>query len=135
MGRLKNEQLGNAAGIFNLMRNVGGSIGIAAVATFLARWTQVHQANLVTHLTPYDPAYQRWLATARSGLGTRVGQLAAGPKSIALLYNVLGQQARLLAFMDIFRLVSILALLAIPLVLLFKKTPTRRSGRSASSPH
>ena len=135
MGRLKNEQLGNAAGIFNLMRNVGGSIGIAAVATFLARWTQVHQANLVTHLTPYDPAYQRWLATARSGLGTRVGQLAAGPKSIGLLHNVLGQQARLLAFMDIFRLVSILALLAIPLVLLFKKTPTRRSGRSASSPH
>jgi hypothetical protein len=60
-----------------------------------------------------------------------VGELAAGPKSIGLLYNVLGQQARLLAFMDIFRLVSILALLAIPLVFLFKKTPTRRSAPSA----
>ena len=130
MGRLKNEQLGNAAGIFNLMRNIGGSVGIAAVATFLARWSQVHQAILVTHLTPYDPAYQRWLATARSGLGARVGQLAAGPKSIGLLYSVLGQQARLLAFMDIFRVVSILALLGIPLVLLFKKTPTRSGSPS-----
>jgi DHA2 family multidrug resistance protein len=125
MGRLKNEHLGNAAGIFNLMRNIGGSIGIAAVATFLARWTQAHQAILVSHLTPYDPAYQRWLSTARAGLAPQVGTLAAGPKSLALLYNVLGRQARLLAFMDIFRVVSVLALLAAPLVLLFEKTVTR----------
>ena len=54
-----------------------------------------------------------------------MGTLAAGPKSIGLLYNVLGQQARLLAFMDIFRVVSILALVAAPLVLLFEKTVTR----------
>jgi DHA2 family multidrug resistance protein len=127
MGRLKNEQMGNAAGIFNLMRNIGGSIGIAAVATFLARWTQVHQGILISHLTPYDPAYRQWLATARGGLTTRVGALAADPKSLGLLYNVLGQQARLLAFMDIFRVTSTLALVAVPLVLLFKKTPTRRT--------
>jgi DHA2 family multidrug resistance protein len=127
MGRLKNEQLGNAAGIFNLMRNIGGSIGIAAVATFLARWTQVRQAILVSHLTPYDPAYQRWLSTARSALRPRVGALAADAKAVGLLGNALGQQARLLAFMDIFRVTSILALLAVPLVLLFKKTPTRKA--------
>jgi MFS transporter, DHA2 family, multidrug resistance protein len=130
MGRLKNEQLGNAAGIFNLMRNIGGSIGIAAVATFLARWTQVHQAILISHLTPYDRAYQRWLSTAQAGLAPQVGTPAAGPKAIALLYNVLGQQARLLAFMDIFRVVSILALVAAPLVLLFEKTVTRPGPRA-----
>lgn len=128
MGRLKNEQIGNAAGIFNLMRNLGGSIGIAAVTTLLARRTQVHQALLVTHLTPYDPAYQRWLAGAQSGLGSRVGPLEAGPKSLALLYATLGQQARLMAFMDIFRLGSYLCFLAVPLVLLFRKTPTRSSS-------
>ncbi len=125
MGRLKNEQLGNAAGIFNLMRNIGGSVGIAVVTTFLARWTQTHQAILVSHLTPYDPAYQRWLAAARGGLATRVGPVDAGQKSLALLYRVLGEQARLLAFMDIFRIVSVFALLAAPLVLLFQKTSTR----------
>ena len=127
MGRLKNEQMGNAAGIYNLMRNIGGSIGIAAVATFLARWTQVRQAILVSHLTPYDPAYQRWLATARSALRPGVGALDADAKSMGLLGNALGQQARLLAFMDIFRVTSFLALLAVPLVLLFKKTPTRKA--------
>jgi DHA2 family multidrug resistance protein len=127
MGRLKNEQMGNAAGIFNLMRNIGGSIGIAAVATFLARWSQVHQGILVSHLTPYDPAYQRWLATTRAALVTGVGALDADPKSLGLLYGVLGQQARLMAFMDIFQVTSILALLAVPLVLLFKKTPTGKA--------
>ena len=127
MGRLKNEQMGNAAGIFNLMRNIGGSVGIAAVATFLARWSQVHQAILVSHLTPYDPAYQRWLSAAQSGLATRVGKLAAEPKSIGLLYAALGQQARLLAFMDIFRVTALLALLVAPLAFLFKRIPTRKA--------
>ena len=124
MGRLKNEQMGNAAGIYNLMRNVGGSIGIAAVATFLARWSQVHQAALVNHLTPYDPGYQQWLATAQAALASRVGPGEAGPKAMGLLYQTLGQQARLLAFMDIFRITSLFSLFAIPLVFLFAKIPT-----------
>lgn len=131
MGMLRNEQLGNAAGIFNLMRNIGGSIGIAAVATFLSRRTQVHQAVLVSHLTPYDPAYQQWLATATKGLTSRVGATAAGPMAFGLLHNVLGQQARLLAFMDNFRIVSFLTLFAIPLVLLFKKARPRPDGPGA----
>ena len=127
MGRLKNEQMGNAAGIFNLMRNIGGSIGIAAVTTFLARWSQVHQGILISHLTPYDPAYQGWLATTRGALITKTGALDADAKSLGLLYGVLGQQARLMAFMDIFQVTSILVLLAVPLVLLFNKIPTRKA--------
>jgi len=126
MGTLGNEEMGNATGIFNLMRNIGGSIGIAAMATFLARWTQTHQAVLVSHLTPYDPAYQQWLNTAQAGLKTQVGEIAAGPKALGLLYRVLGQQARLLAYMDNFRVVSYLTLLAVPLVLLFKKPKARK---------
>ena len=125
MGTLRNEQMGNAAGIFNLMRNIGGSIGIAAVATFLSRWTQSHQAVLISHLTPYDPAYRQWLGTAKKALVPRVGEAAAGPMALGLLHNTLGQQARLLAFMDNFRIVSFLALLAVPLVLFFRKTKPR----------
>ena len=129
MGRLRNEQMGNAAGIFNLMRNVGGSIGIAAVTTFLARWAQVHQATLISHLTPYDPAYQQWLAKAQGALTPQVGSVDAGPKALGLLYQTLGQQSRLLAFMDIFRITSIFALFVIPLVFFFIKTPTRSTAR------
>lgn len=131
MGTLRNEQMGNAAGLFNLMRNIGGSIGIAGMATFLDRWTQSHQAVLVSHLTPYDPAYQRWLSAAQAGLAARVGGVAAGPKALGLLHNVLGQQARLLAYVDNFRLVAFLSLLAVPLILLFK----RAKARSAPAAH
>ena len=131
MGTLRNEQMGNATGIFNLMRNIGGSIGIAGMATFLDRWTQSHQAILVSHLTPYDPAYQRWLSAAQAGLKTQVGDIAARPKALGLLYNVLGQQARLLAFMDNFRVVSYLSLLAVPVILLFRKA----KGRTAPPAH
>src|SRR6185295_12255130 len=48
-GTLRNDQIGNATGIFNLMRNVGGSFGIAAVTTMLARGAQTHQAAMVSH--------------------------------------------------------------------------------------
>lgn len=127
MGTLRNEQMGNAAGLFNLMRNIGGSIGIAGMATFLDRWSQSHQAILVSHLTPYDPTYQQWLSTARGGLRTQVGPVDAGPKALGLLYGVLGQQARLLAFADNFRVVSYLSLLAVPLIFLFKRARARPS--------
>src|SRR6266850_3141306 len=59
LGTLRNDQMGNASGVFNLMRNTGGSLGIAAVTTMLARGVQVHQAAMVSHLTPYDPAFQQ----------------------------------------------------------------------------
>ena len=117
------------------VRKIGNSLGVVlpkeAVKRLRAengdRLYLIEGPNGAYQLTPYDPAYQQWLATARAGLTTRVGAVAADPKSLGLLYNVLGQQARLLAFMDIFRVTSTLALVAVPLVLLFKKTPTRRT--------
>lgn len=125
MGTLRNEQMGNATGIFNLMRNIGGSMGIAAVTTFLARWAQVHQAALVSHLTPYDPAYREWLSAARAGLAGRVGEAAAGPKALGVLSNTLRLQAQLLAFMDNFQLIAVLCVLGIPLALLFRRVAAR----------
>jgi DHA2 family multidrug resistance protein len=131
MGMLRNEQLANAAGIFNLMRNLGGSVGIAAMTTFLARGAQAHQAHLVSHLTPFDPAYQHWLGSAQSALRAGVGEAEAAPKTMALLQRVVAQQAQLLAFMDNFRLVVLLTILAIPLVVLFRRPRARAGGPQA----
>ena len=55
MGRLRKEEMGNAAGIYNLVRNVGGSIGIAALTTAIVRGTQTHQNYLAAHLTASNP--------------------------------------------------------------------------------
>src|SRR5947207_4152062 len=59
LGTLSNEQMGNASGVFNLMRNTGVSVGIASVTTLLARGAQMHQAGMVSHLMHLRPARQR----------------------------------------------------------------------------
>jgi DHA2 family multidrug resistance protein len=121
MGTLRNEQMGNASAIFNLMRNLGGSIGISAVTTFIARGAQVHQALMVGHLTPYRPAFRLELGQLQQALGPQVGSYLAAHQSQALLYNTLVQQANVWAFVDNFRWVALISLLCLPAVFLFKK--------------
>jgi DHA2 family multidrug resistance protein len=121
MGTIRNEQMGNATGIFNLMRNTGASIGIAAMTTLLARGAQAHQAVLVTHLTPYDPAYRRWLEAAQAGLADRLGEPAAEIAARGLLYQTLVRQATLLSFLDNFQRIALLAACCLPVVFLFRR--------------
>jgi DHA2 family multidrug resistance protein len=121
LGTLSNEQMGNASGVFNLMRNSGGSIGIATVTTLLARGAQVHQAAMVSHLTPYDPAYQERLKQMTEGFAARGGSVLAGQQAYAGLYGTVVRQAMLLSYIDVFRLLAFLCLLCIPATLLFKQ--------------
>jgi DHA2 family multidrug resistance protein len=125
MGTLTRLQMGQGTGIFNLMRNIGASVGIATVTTLLTRGTQAHQARLVSHLTPYDPAYQRWLEEARARITPQVGSAAAEPAALGLLYRTLVKQATLLSFLDCFRMLAMLALACVPLVLLFRRVRAR----------
>jgi DHA2 family multidrug resistance protein len=125
MGTLGREQMGQGTGIFNLMRNIGASVGIATVTTLLRRGSQAHQARLVTHLTPYDPAYQRWLGDARAYLAPRVGPAAAESAALGLLYRTLVKQATLLSFLESFRMLAVLAMACLPLVLLFRRVRAR----------
>ena len=75
MGDLPNEQMGNATGMFNLMRNIGGSFGISLATTLVARGAQTHQALMVGHLTPYDPQFQQYVQTM-AGCVARYGDPA-----------------------------------------------------------
>ncbi|MDB6025928.1 MAG: family multidrug resistance protein [Verrucomicrobiales bacterium] len=122
MGHLRQDQIGNGTGLFNLMRNIGGSIGIAFVATLLARDAQVHQAMMVSHLTPFDPAYRQAIAGIKAGLAHQTGNAAASAQALQIVYNQLLQQARLWAFVDNFRIFGIACACCIPLVFFFKKT-------------
>jgi MFS transporter, DHA2 family, multidrug resistance protein len=130
MGRLRNEQIANAAGLYNLMRNLGGGVGISVATTLLQRDRQAHQTTLVSHLTPYDPAYRQWLGQATAALAPH-GAVSAPSQALALLYRMLGQQALLLAFVDNFRLVAFIALGCIPLVLLFQRVSRTRPAARA----
>ena len=121
VGHLRQDQMGNATGIYNLMRNLGGSFGIALVSTMIVRRAQVHQALMVGHLTPYDPVYVERLAAATQALTPQSGPVLAQMQAQGLIYGTLQSQASLWAFVENFRLFGVLCLCCLPLVLLFKR--------------
>jgi DHA2 family multidrug resistance protein len=124
-GTLRNEEIGNATGIYNLMRNIGGSIGISAVTTILARGAQAHQAIMVAHLTPYDPAFQQRLAEIQSALAAQMSPLAAQQQAYGMIYGMLVRQASALAFIDTFRVLGLLCLICVLLVFFFRRVKAR----------
>jgi MFS transporter, DHA2 family, multidrug resistance protein len=125
--------MGNATGIYNLMRNLGGSLGIALVSTLLVRRAQVHQALMVSHLTPFDPAYVDRLAGATAALTPESGPVAAQMQAQGLIYNTLQGQASLWAFVENFRIFGLLCLCCLPLILLFRKL--RKGARPPAGSH
>ena len=131
MGTLTNEQMGNASGIYNLMRNIGGSVGISVATTMLSRSAQTHQAALVSHLTPYDPAFQQRIQALEQGLGQSGGSTQAAQQAYRLVYGTMARQSQLMAFVDTFRWLALLCLLCVPLVFLFSRVRARSGGGTA----
>jgi DHA2 family multidrug resistance protein len=131
VGTLPKERIGNASGIFNLMRNLGGSIGISVSATFLSRMAQVHQANLVTHMTPYDPIFRERLSALTGGMGHYSGAPQAPAQAYGLLHGILLQQANLSAYVDMFCWTAAIMAVCLPGAWLLKKV----AGKSALSMH
>jgi DHA2 family multidrug resistance protein len=115
------DQSSNAAGIYALVRNEGGSIGIAISSTMLQRATQTHQAYLGARLSASNPqAMQAVQAMAAAHGGSVPDSHYAG---LAMLYQQVQQQASLLAYMDQYRLFGYMLACLLPLVLLLKRPP------------
>jgi len=120
MSRLRKQEIGNAAGIYNLVRNIGGSIGIASVTTLLVRKAQVHQNYLAANVTAADAA-----GSLMRGIEGRLflsGSNAydAHQKALGAVYGMLQQQASLMAYVDNFHLLCYLSFLCIPVVFVFR---------------
>jgi DHA2 family multidrug resistance protein len=106
MGTLRNEQIGNASGIQNLVRNIGGSVGLAYASTMLQRYAQVHQAQLVNHLSALAPAYQSHLASAQRMFARAFSAPDSLLRGAGLLYRQLLQQSAYWAFVNLFFMVA-----------------------------
>ena len=128
---LRREQMGGGTGIYNLMRNLGGSVGISMAATLLTRRAQVHQNVLVARMTPYDPAYQQRLEAIRRSLIPKVGPAVAAQQALGILYKTVVAQATLLAFVDNFRLITVLAVCSMPLAMLLRRARGRPPASGA----
>jgi DHA2 family multidrug resistance protein len=121
MGGIRKEDMGNASAIYNLLRNLGGSFGVAFVTTMIARRAQFHQNHLVGHLTPFDSGYQA-VSSYFSQLFQQRGMDAATSLHAALsgMYGQLLRQSSMLAFNDAFYLISILMICTVPLLVFMK---------------
>ena len=131
LSSIAREEMGNATGMFNLLRNIGGSVGIAIAATLIARLSQFYQNSLAGHVNPYNFPVQEKLAALKTAAMVRgVDGATADKVSLAALYGMVQRQAGLQAYNRIFWIVGIVFLAIIPLLLLLKK----RSGHGADVP-
>ncbi len=120
MSRLPKQEIGNAAGIYNLMRNIGGSVGIATATTLLVRRAQVHQNFLAAGFSASGTAggVLRGLEASLYNSGSSIYD--AQQKALGAIYGLSQQQATLLAYIDSFRIIGSLAFVCIPFVFLFR---------------
>ncbi len=130
MGRLRKQEMGNAAGIYNLVRNIGGSIGIAALTANQVRGAQMHQSYMGANLNANNPV----AVNAIQGLAARfqtggADAVLAHREAMGAMYGSLQQQAAVLAYADNFRLLGYLSLGCIPLVLMMSRP--RRAAQGA----
>ena len=116
----------------NLSRNMGGDIGIAFVTTLIARRAQLHQANLSSHTTTYNPAFTARLRAIAAGLEhSGASSVDAMKRATAIMYRQLQAQATQLAYLDVLKILGYAVGLMIPLLLLTRKV----SAKGAPAAH
>jgi DHA2 family multidrug resistance protein len=118
---ISKEETGNASGIFNLLRNLGGSFGVAIGTTVLSRRTHVHQNFLVENVTPYSLAFQSYYEQIRQWLESHHPSASFGHGPLAAVYQEVLRQASMMAFNDSFLFLGWITALLLPLTLLMKK--------------
>jgi DHA2 family multidrug resistance protein len=112
----------NASALVNLSRNMGGSFGISLAQTWLSRRSQFHQLRLAEHTSKFDPAYQhslRHLAAVHRDNG--VSAFQAARQALGDFYHTLQQQAEMLAFVDVFWVLAVIASASVAFVFLMGK--------------
>ncbi|MGD8378361.1 MAG: DHA2 family efflux MFS transporter permease subunit [Gammaproteobacteria bacterium] len=111
------EQRTEASGVFNLIRNIGSSVGISIVFTMLTRNTQVNHATLAEYITPYTQQLHHSPLAHVAGPHSALGA--------AMLNGLVTRQAAMIAFADDFRLMMYIALSAVPLMLILRNNRKR----------
>ena len=117
---LSNEQMTNASGVQNLLKNLGGAIGTSIVTTLISRKAQAHQSFLVDHLTMLNDNFIERLNAYSGTFQAFCDPISAKYMAQTMLYKQMLQQANMGAFRDTFEFCAIACLAIIPLILFIK---------------
>ena len=132
MATISQERMGFATSLFNLMRNIGGSVGIAITATILQRQRQATGARLGEHISLFDPVTQSTLAQLTSGMvAAGVDVVTASERALMMLRGMLLREASMVSFVMLFRLLGVVFLLMVPLVFIMRRPKGGSSGMAA----
>jgi DHA2 family multidrug resistance protein len=122
---IRKDRLPNATAAFNLIRNMGGSIGVAAVTTLLVRRSQYHQATLVGNVDVWDPETTERLARWTEHFLAQGGDVfTARSRATAMLYRDTVAQAQVLAYVDEFTLLSVIFFTIVVLIPFMRRVHT-----------
>jgi len=117
---ISNEEMGNASSLFNVVRNLGGSFGVAFCTTWLFRRTQFHQTSLVAHVNPFNPVFQDRYQQAYHYLQLHDSSGASPAKALGLIYGQVLRQAGMMAFNDVFWMCAWLTAILVPLTVILR---------------
>jgi DHA2 family multidrug resistance protein len=124
MALIPREEMGNATSIFNFMRNIGGSFGIATVATLSARNQQKHMNYLSADVNMYNPLAQRSLQNFENMMRAHgSGPVVAQHQGYIMLSGMLQRQAAILSYLDVFFMLCMIFVSILPLILIMKRPP------------
>jgi DHA2 family multidrug resistance protein len=127
-GTITNEQMGNATGIFNLLRNIGGSIGISLASTMLIRRMSFHQARIASSVPLSGIWFEQHASQMSAYFARQLGHAAGQPAALAAMYMQLQPQALLWGFVDIFRWTALVAFVAGCMAWLFRRVTHEADG-------
>ena len=135
MSHISPQKMGNATSIFNLMRNIGGSVGIALMTTFLARRSQVHQNHLVANVTAGSPQTARLLQGLRANFVAHgIDGVTASHKALGAVYGMVQQHAAMLAFVEAFWVMGVVFLLMLVFLPMLQYSKPVRSVKTVTEP-
>jgi DHA2 family multidrug resistance protein len=127
MDSIPREEMGNATSLYNFMRNIGGSFGIALATTLLARSQQTYVSRLSEHITPYDPGAASMLQQLQQGFMARGSDAATAlSQAYAVVGGMVQRQASMMSFIHVFQVLAIIFVVVLPLLLLMRR-PRRGS--------
>jgi DHA2 family multidrug resistance protein len=134
MATISQARMGYATSLFNLMRNIGGSVGIAITSTILQRQRQTVGAHLGENISIYDPTTQNMLAQITNGLiASGADAFTASQRALVILRGMLFRESSMVSFVMLFRLLGVVFLLMIPLVFIMRRP--KRGGDAAAAAH
>jgi DHA2 family multidrug resistance protein len=121
LSTLKGQQIGQGAAFTGMMRQLGGSFGVALITTFMARQNMTHRSDLVSKLDANNPAVQqRVQAMQHSFINKGMNADVALKSSYSSLDHMVTKQAAVLSYMDVFFYLGLMFLICVPFVIMVR---------------